>query len=205
VCVGTAYFETFNRDNVTLVDVQASPIEAITPTGLRTTERHYEFDILIFATGFDAMIGALARIDVRGRGGRTLRDAWADGPRSYLGLVVSGFPNLFTVNGPGSPGILNNVAVAIEQHVEWIAELLIYARAKGFNRIEADSEAQQQWSDHVAQAAAETLFTNGKSWWFSQPAPGKPRVFMPYVRGLGAYVDICTEIVASDYRGFRLS
>lgn len=205
LCVGTDYYETFNRQNVTLIDVNSNPIEAITATGIRTRERALEFDIIVFATGFDAMTGALAQIDIRGRDGLALKEAWAEGPQSYLGLMVAGFPNLFTLTGPGSPSVLGNVVVHIEQHVEWLSGLLDHMRREGYDTVEADVDAQREWTRHVTEAAAETLFVKGKSWYLGANVPGKPRVFMPYVRGIGVYRDLCDEIARDGYRGFRFA
>jgi cyclohexanone monooxygenase len=205
ICVGTDYYETFNRDNVTLIDVNANPIESITAAGIRTRERELEFDIIVFATGFDAMTGALSRVDIRGRDGLTLTGAWAEGPRSYLGLMVAGFPNLFTLTGPGSPSVLGNVVMSIEQHVEWVSDLIEHMRRNGYDRVEADADAQRKWSDHVGEAAAQTLFVKGKSWYLGANVPGKPRVFMPYVRGIGVYRDLCDEIAKDGYRGFHFT
>jgi cyclohexanone monooxygenase len=205
LCVGTDYYETFNRDGVELVDLLKTPIDRITPRGIATNARQYELDIIVFATGFDAMTGALARIDIRGASGIALRDEWAEGPKSYLGLSVAGFPNLFTVTGPGSPSVLGNVVTSIEQHVEWIADLLCHARSQGFARIEAEAAAQGEWSAHVTAAAAATLMMKGKSWYLGANVPGKPRVFMPYVRGIAVYRDRCDEVARANYPGFRLS
>jgi cyclohexanone monooxygenase len=207
VSVGTNYYETFNRDNVTLVDVEHAPIEAFTANGLRTAEREYEFDAIILATGFDALTGALAAIDILGTDGERLRRIWAqEGPQAYLGISIAGFPNLFMVNGPGSPGILGNVVVAIEQHVDWITELLIHARREGFACIAADAAAQREWARHVNEAAFETLLVKGKNWWMKErTTPRREKVFVPYVRGLGPYVQICDRVVSEGYRGFHLT
>jgi cyclohexanone monooxygenase len=205
LCVGTDYYETFNRDNVTLVDLQRTPIESITPRGIRTREREYDFDIIVFATGFDAMTGALARIDIRGVSGVTLQHAWAEGPKSYLGIGVAGFPNLFTVTGPGSPSVLGNVVISIEQHVEWIADLIDYMRSRKLDRIDADDAAQEEWTAHVTAAAAQTLMMKGKSWYLGANVPGKPRVFMPYIKGIAVYRDHCDTVARDGYRGFHLT
>jgi len=203
-CVDTDYFETFNRDNVSLVDVKSSPIEEITATGLRTQDAEYAFDCLVFATGFDAMTGALLNIDIRGRAGRTLKDAWAGGPRTYLGLQVAGFPNLFTVTGPGSPSVLSNMVVSIEQHVDWITGCVAYLREHKLASIEPTVEAQDSWVDHVNDVANATLFPRANSWWIGANIPGKPRVFMPYPGGVGPYAQKCNEVVANGYEGFAL-
>jgi cation diffusion facilitator CzcD-associated flavoprotein CzcO len=204
ICIDTNYYETFNRENVTLVDIRTSPIEAITPTGLRTADGEYELDAIVFATGFDAMTGALLAIDIRGRGGATLREAWAAGPRTYLGLTVAGFPNLFTITGPGSPSVLSNMIVSIEQHVDWIADTLTYLRQHQLDTIEATVEAQDAWVAHVNALADRTLYPMANSWYLGANIPGKPRVFMPYVGGVGAYAEKCREVIANGYEGFRL-
>jgi cyclohexanone monooxygenase len=204
LCVDTEYYETFNRDNVTLVDVRTSPIEAIIPKGLRTRDRAWELDALVFATGFDAMTGALLAIDVRGRGGHSLRDAWSAGPRTYLGLAVAGFPNLFTITGPGSPSVLSNMIVSIEQHVDWIAGCLAWLREHGHRTIEATAPAQEAWVAHVNEVGHMTLYPRAASWYMGANVPGKPRVFMPYVGGVGAYRQHCDAVAARGYEGFAL-
>jgi len=205
ICVDTGYYETYNQPNVTLVDVAHNPIERITPTGVQTRDGHYQLDTLVLATGFDAMTGALQRIDVRGEGGVALRDKWAAGPRSYLGLMVAGFPNLFTVTGPGSPSVLSNMLVSIEQHVDWITDCLRYLQDRGWRRIEALPEAEKAWVDHVNEVANATLFGEGGSWYLGANVPGKPRVFMPYAGGVGSYREICDRVAANAYEGFRCS
>jgi cation diffusion facilitator CzcD-associated flavoprotein CzcO len=203
--IDTDYFETYNRDNVTLVDVRAAPIEAITRTGVRTRDAEYPLDIIVFATGFDAMTGPLLRIDVRGRDGIPLAEAWRAGPRTYLGLQVAGFPNLFTVTGPGSPSVLCNMPVAIEQHVEWITDCIAHLRARSVERIEARAEAADRWVEEVNAAAAATLLPLARhSWYLGANVPGKPRVFMPYAGGMARYRRICAEVAADGYRGFAL-
>jgi cation diffusion facilitator CzcD-associated flavoprotein CzcO len=204
--IDSDYFETFNRPNVTLVDVKAAPIQEITPDGLRTTEDEYKLDIIVFATGFDAMTGPLLAMDIRGRNDLALRDVWNAGPRNYLGLQVAGFPNLFTVTGPGSPSVLCNMPVAIEQHAEWIANCIQHMRDNGLDRIEAQPEAQDHWVEEVNEAAAATLLaTVSHSWYLGANVPGKPRVFMPYAGGMAKYREICDSIAADDYKGFALS
>jgi cyclohexanone monooxygenase len=204
LCVDTGYYATFNRDNVTLVDVRTAPIEAITPTGVRTSKAEYAVDALVFATGFDAMTGALLDIDIRGRGGRPLREEWAAGPRTYLGLAIAGFPNLFTITGPGSPSVLSNMIVSIEQHVDWIADCLTYLGRHGHASIEATPEAQEAWVRHVDEVGHMTLYPLAKSWYMGANIPGKPRVFMPYIGGVGAYRQKCNEVAAKGYEGFAL-
>ncbi|HEX6030929.1 MAG TPA: NAD(P)/FAD-dependent oxidoreductase, partial [Tepidiformaceae bacterium] len=205
ICIDTNYYETFNRDNVTLVNIREHPIEEITPAGVRTTEREYEVDAIVFATGFDAMTGALLAIDIRGCGGRALRDEWAAGPRTYLGLSVAGFPNLFTITGPGSPSVLSNMIISIEQHVDWISDCMEHMRERQEGTIEATPEAQDAWVEHVNAVADLTLFPQANSWYIGANIPGKPRVFMPYVGGVGAYAQKCREVAANGYEGFALS
>ena len=204
VCLDTGYYETFRRDDVSLVNLRRTPIVEVTPRGIRTTEREHEFDALIFATGFDAVTGPLLRMDIRGRGGVALRDKWSAGPRSYLGLQVSGFPNMFTITGPGSPSIISNVIVSIEQHVEWIAECLRYLRDSGIDSIEPEPDAEADWVDHVQEVAAATLYPRAASWFTGANVPGKPQVFLPYLGGVPAYRQKCEEVVAARYEGFVL-
>ena len=205
LCVDTDYYATFNRDNVTLVDLRKTPLEAITPRGVRTPDTEYHVDSLVFATGFDAMTGALLKIDIRGRGGLTLREKWSAGPRTYLGLAVAGFPNLFTITGPGSPSVLSNMIVSIEQHVDWIANCLVHLRAGGHARIEATPEAEEAWVAHVNEVGHMTLYPLAKSWYMGANVPGKPRIFMPYIGGVGVYRQKCDEVAAAGYAGFTLS
>lgn len=205
LCVDTGYYATFNRDNVTLVDLKKTPIEEITPGGLRTTDADFEFDALVFATGFDAMTGALLNIDIRGRDGQTLRDKWVAGPRNYLGIQPAGFPNLFTITGPGSPSVLSNMVVSIEQHVDWITECVEYLAEHGAVSIEATIEAEDRWVDHVNDVANHTLFPLANSWYIGANVPGKPRVFMPYVGGVGNYAKKCEDVAAKGYEGFALA
>ncbi|MBN8927313.1 MAG: cyclohexanone monooxygenase [Rhodospirillales bacterium 69-11] len=202
--IDTNYFETFNRDNVTLVDVRATPIERITPDGLMTRDGTlYPLDIIVFATGFDAMTGPLLKMDIRGDGGVSLRDAWHAGPITYLGLQTPGFPNLFTITGPGSPSVLCNMPVAIEQHVDWITDCIRDMRARGLTRIEATPEATQRWVEHVNEAANATLLPKaGHSWYLGANIPGKPRVFMPYAGGMARYRATCADVAARNYEGF---
>jgi cyclohexanone monooxygenase len=205
--IDTDYFATFNRDNVTLVDLRKGGIESITETGIQTGQGHYDLDVIVFATGFDAMTGSLSRIDIRGRGGVQLRDAWAHGPRTYLGISMAGFPNLFAISGPGSPSVLANMVVCSEHHVEWISDLLVYAREHGRTTVEATVEAQDDWVEHVNQVAEGTMFTatSCNSWYLGANIPGKTRVFLPYVGGLPRYIDRLDEIAAAGYEGFALT
>ena len=205
ICIDTDYYETYNRDNVTLVDVRKAPIERITATGVQTRDAHYGLDSIVFATGYDAMTGALLGINISGRGGETLAHAWQAGPKTYLGLMTAGFPNLFTVTGPGSPSVLSSVIFSIEQHVEWIADCLESMRSRGFNTIEPEAAAQERWVAHVNEVADRTLFPLANSWYMGANIPGKPRVFMPYVGGVVPYRQKCNEVAANGYEGFRLS
>lgn len=205
LCLDTGYYETYNRDNVTLVDVRAAPIEAITARGVRTADREYELDAIAFATGFDAMTGALREIDLRGKDGEALADVWEAGPRTYLGLAVAGFPNLFMITGPGSPGVKSQMILSIEQHVDWIGDFIGHARCHAITRIEAQRDAQDRWVEHVNEVADRTLYPVADSWYVGANIPGKPRVFMPYVAGVGVYRQKCDEVAASGYRGFTLT
>ena len=204
ICVDTDYFATYNRDNVTLVDLRKAPIERITATGLQTAQAHFELDSMVFATGFDAMTGSLLQIDIRGSEGQSLEQAWAAGPVSYLGLMVAGFPNLFTLTGPGSPSVLANMIFAIEQHVDWITDCLCTLRERGVDSIEADPQAQAGWVQHVNEVADKTLFKQANSWYLGANVPGKARVFMPYAGGVVPYRRKCDDVTANDYEGFRL-
>jgi len=202
--IDTDYFETFNRENVELVDIRADPIERITPKGIRTRSKEYPLDIIVFATGFDGMTGSLVRIDIRGRSGVPLSKEWEAGPRNYLGLQVTGFPNMFTITGPGSPSVLCNMPVAIEQHVEWITDCIAHMRNQGVTRIEPTSDAVDSWVAEVNKAANATLLPQAKhSWYLGANIPGKPQVFMPYAGGMAHYRKICEEVAAKGYEGFR--
>jgi cation diffusion facilitator CzcD-associated flavoprotein CzcO len=203
LCIDSGYFETFNRPNVTLVDVSAQPIERITPDAVVVAGKHYPVDAIVCATGFDAMTGTLRRIDIRGRAGRTLKDKWAAGPRTYLGVATAGFPNLFIITGPGSPSVLSNMLPSIEQHVDWIADCVGSARERGFTRIEPSEAAEDRWVAHVNEVASATLYPSCNSWYLGANIPGKPRVFMPYL-GFPAYVQKCAEEAAAGYRSFAL-
>ena len=199
------YYDTFNRDNVTLVDLAETPLETITETGVRTSASHHDLDVLVYATGFDAMTGALLKANIRGRGGRRLADQWCDGPVTYLGLQMAGFPNLFTVTGPGSPSVLCNMLVAIEQHVDWIGACIDHLRTHGLVTIEPRRESEQQWIAHVNEVAQGTMFTapTCNSWYLGANIPGKPRIFMPYVGGYPRYRERCEREAAESYPGFR--
>lgn len=206
--IDQGYYETFNRDNVTLVDLRKSPIREITRAGIRTEDRLHELDVIVYATGFDAMTGALSRIDVRGRGGISLGEFWAtEGPLAYLGLAVAGFPNLFTVQGPGSPSAATNFVAALEQHVEWIGDCLAYLRANDIRTIEALSIAQQEWIDHATALVAPTVLVHPScnSWYNGGNVPGKKRMYMGYTGGIPEYRRRCDEIAAGGYTGFKLA
>jgi cation diffusion facilitator CzcD-associated flavoprotein CzcO len=204
-CVDTGYFETYNRDNVELVDLNEAPIETLTETGVRTTEATYEVDSIVYAIGFDAMTGALCNIDIRGRGGQGLKDKWADGPRTYLGLMIAGFPNLFIVTGPGSPSVLSNMIVSIEQHVDWIADCIGYLDTRQVGAIEATERAENDWVQHVNEVADTTLYPLANSWYMGANVPGKPRVFMPYIGGFDVYREKCDEVAANGYEGCAMT
>jgi len=203
-CVDTGYYETFNRPNVTLVDLSKNPIDALTPSGLRIGEKNYEFDAIVFATGFDAMTGSLMKVDIRGRNGQKLAESWAEGPRTYLGLSTVGFPNLFIVTGPGSPSVLTNMLPTIEQHVDWITDCIDYLREHDIGCIEATLPAQDAWVERVNEIANLTLYPGCNSWYLGANIPEKPRVFMPHI-GFPDYVKKCDEVAANDYKGFALT
>ena len=204
ICVDSDYFATFNCPHVTLVDVRQAPIVEITESGLRTTAASHEFDALVFATGFDAMAGALNAIAIENDAGESLRDKWAAGPRTYLGLMAAGFPNLFMITGPGSPSVLSNMMVSIEQHVDWISRCLADLGARGAAGIEASTAAEEAWVAHVNEVAHKTLYPAANSWYMGANVPGKPRVFMPYIGGVGVYREICEKVAANGYEGFHL-
>ncbi|EID79402.1 steroid monooxygenase [Rhodococcus opacus RKJ300 = JCM 13270] len=205
IVTDTHYFETYNRPNVTLVDLKAAPIESISPSGITTADADYALDTLVFATGFDAMTGALDRMRIVGRGGVSLSEYWSEGPKTYLGLGVPGFPNLFVVTGPGSPSVLANMVLGAEQHVDWIADCIEHLWEKGHDAIEASVPATEQWVEHCRELAAQTLFPLANSWYMGANIPGKPRVFMPYLGGFGAYGRICADVAEEGFRGFEFS
>ncbi len=202
ICVDSGYYATFNQPHVRLVDLRRDPFTEVTAGGVRTAQEAFQLDCLVFATGFDAMTGALNRIDIRGRDGQTLRDLWAEGPRSYLGIAVAGFPNMFTITGPGSPSVLSNMMVSIEQHVEWITAFLAAQEAEGLDMFEPDHTAQDAWVTHVNDVAAATLMPQANSWYMGANIPGKPQIFMPYAGGVGHYRNLCADIAARGYPGF---
>jgi cyclohexanone monooxygenase len=201
------YFETYNRDNVTLVDLRKGGITEITPTSVRTEQGDFDIDVLVLATGFDALTGPLTRIAIRGRDGRLLADEWRHGPRAYLGLMAAGFPNLFRITGPGSPSVLSNMVVSIEQHVDWIADAIAHHRAAGIDVMEPSERAQDEWVDHVQEVSVGTPYTapSCNSWYVGANIEGKTRVILPYTGGVGKYREICDDVAADGYRGFVLS
>ncbi|MFO1131609.1 MAG: NAD(P)/FAD-dependent oxidoreductase [Hyphomicrobiales bacterium] len=205
LCVDSEYYETYNLPNVALVDIKSDPITGFSVDALETRSTRYPLDTLVLATGFDAMTGALTAIDIRGRNRISLKDSWRDGAGAYLGLAVTGFPNMFVITGPGSPSVLANVILAIEQHVEWLGELLQYAMVHGISEIEADAAAQESWMEDVRDSADRTLYPQANSWYVGANVPGKPRVFMPYVNGFQVYEAACREVASAGYRGFRLA
>ena len=204
-CIDTNYYETYNRENVSLVNLRRTPIETITETGIETSDGAREFDAIVYATGFDAMTGPLLRVDIRGRGGKRLVDAWIDGPRSYLGIAIHGFPNLFTITGPSSPSVLSNMLVSIEQHVDWVSDCIAWMNENGKTAIEPTDKAEGDWAEHTAHLAGMTLFPQADSWYMGANVPGKPRMFLAYVGGVGAYRLICDQIAATGYQGFDVN
>jgi cyclohexanone monooxygenase len=204
-CLDTDYYATYNRPNVHLVNLQREPLVEITEKGVRTATGEYEFDVIVYATGFDAMTGSLTNVDIRGKDGLALKEAWAAGPRTYLGLGSAGFPNLFMITGPGSPSVLSNMIVSIEQHVDWVCDTIEHLREQGFTTIEPAQQAQDEWVDHVNLIASYTLYPKANSWYMGANVPGKPRVFMPYAGGVGEYRKKCDEVAAKGYEGFLLS
>ena len=202
--IDTNYFDTYNRENVELVDIRHSPIQEITPKGIRTEDEEFEFDMIVFATGFDAMTGTFFKMDIRGRNDVALKDKWSEGPKTYLGLQVAGFPNMFMITGPGSPSVLSNMPVSIEQHIGWIGDFLRYMREHAIEAAEANADAEATWVSHVNETAEPTMFMLANSWYLGANIPGKPRVFMPYAGGVGNYRKKCNEIVDGEYEGFIL-
>ncbi len=203
--VDSGYFETFNRDNVTLVDVRTDPIQRLDATGIETKDGHHDIDVLVFATGFDAMTGSLLRPEIVGRGGVSLREHWAAGPRTFLGPFVAGFPNMFIIAGPGSPSLLSNVIVSIEQHVDWLAELLVTLRNRDQDLVEATPQAQDRWVAHANERANETLYPRARSYYMGDEMPGKPRVFMLYSGGVRGYRRILEKVADGGYEGLTMS
>lgn len=203
LCVDTNYFETYNRSNVELVDISKAPIDRLTQAGIKVNGRSFEFDAIVFATGFDAMTGTLFNVDIRGRNDLQLKKKWHAGPRTYLGLMSESFPNLFMITGPGSPSVKSNMITSLEQHVDLVADTIIHMRDQGLAVIEPELAAEDEWVDHVQVVAHKTLFPQANSWYMGANIPGKPRLFMPYVGGVGNYRKLCEEVVAQGYKGFR--
>ena len=203
--IDTDYYETFNRDNVSIVSVRANPIREVIADGL-TMENgdHHQFDAIVFATGFDTVTGALIKMNLHGKGGQSLAEKWKEGPRAYLGLCTAGFPNLFMITGPGSPAILTNFPVCIEQNVEWIAGAMDRMRELNVGEIEASSEAEFEWVEKIVEAADKTLFPTVDSWYMNSNLPGKPRVFTAYFNGMNTYAEICEDVAKGGYTGFEL-
>jgi cyclohexanone monooxygenase len=205
LCVDTNYYETFNRDNVSLVDIRNQPINSINNSGLSVGDKQFDVDIIVVAAGFDAMTGALLRMDIQGRAGAALCERWKNGPRSYLGLAMHDFPNLFTVTGPGSPSVLTNMLPTLEQHVEWITDCIVYLKQKNSRMIEASLDAENNWWHHVQEVANQGIKQTANSWYLGANIEGKPRVFMPYLGGLPRYLEKCEAVVAKGYEGFIVS
>lgn len=203
LCIDTDYYETFDRDNVTLVDLREEELVGLTPTGFATTAGERDVDVVILATGFDALTGTLRRIDVRGRDGLTIAGRWGAAPSNYLGLTVAGFPNSFMIQAPGSPSVSANVVLAIEQHVEFVGGLLEWMAARGLDVVDATPEAEREWVDHVAELAAGTVIPLTDSWYVGMNVEGKPRVVLQYVGGVGRYEEALRDVAAHGYRGFR--
>lgn len=201
-CVESGYYAAFNQPNVSLVDLRTTPIERVTPGGIQTSDRHYDLDVIVLATGFDAVTGALKAINPVNGKGRHLVDEWAEGPTTYLGLAVAGFPNLFMVAGPGGTSVLGNVVAVAEAGVDWIADCISWLYAHGHDTIEATAKAQDAWTDHVAEVGRYTLFPKADSWYMGANIPGKKRVLLAYIGGFSNYVGKCNEVAATSYAGF---
>ncbi|MFC2946860.1 hypothetical protein [Virgibacillus sediminis] len=203
----TDYYETYNRDNVSLIDAKAHPIKEITEKGIKTSAEEYELDIIVFATGYDAMTGTLLKMDIRGRDGISLYDKWSGGSsvKTYLGLAINGFPNMFTITGPESPSVLTNMPISIEQHVEWIHDFIAYMDEHRMAVSEAEAEAEDNWSQHCREVAEKTLFVQTDSWYTGANVNGKPRGFPIYLGGVGPYRKICDDVAANSYKGFSLN
>ncbi|MBS1699047.1 MAG: NAD(P)/FAD-dependent oxidoreductase [Actinobacteria bacterium] len=205
ICTDSGYYETYNRAHVSLVDLRQEPIEEIAPTGIRTSAGLREHDVIVYATGFDAMTGALTAVDIRGRDGRSLRADWAELPQTYLGVALPGYPNLLVLNGPGTPSVLSNMALTSEQQGDYALRMIAHCRTHGHTSIEAREDAAAAWTAHGLDLAGKTLFASAPSWYTGANIPGKARGFLPYIGGFRAYIDICEEVAAADYRGFVLS
>ena len=205
LCVDTDYYATFNRENVSLIDIKESPIEKIAERGVIVSGQLYEIDLLVLATGFDAMTGSILKIDIRGRGGRSIQEKWSEGPKTFLGLMTEGFPNFFMITGPQSPSVLTNMLTSIEQHIDWICDCLIFLREQGIKKIEPKKEIEDNWVEHCNTLASETLRYKCTSWYLGVNIPGKPRIFMPYVGGFPMYKEKCDGEALNGYPSFELS
>ena len=205
LCVGTDFYETFNQPNVDLIHLREEPVAGFTSQGIRVGSREIALDAMVFATGFDAVTGALSAIEIVGRGGRQLSEHWAQGPRTALGLMTCGFPNLFLITGPGSPSVLSNVIVSIEQHVEWVTDCMSTMTTQGRTTIEPTEQAEAEWTAHVASLGSQTLFADGESWYMGSNVPDKPRVLLPYAGGVPAYRQRCDQVAAQGYAGFTFA
>ena len=205
LCLDSNYFETYNKDNVSLIDISNNPIQKITENGLFTNNIEYSFDDLVFATGFDAMTGAVNAIEILNEEDESLRSKWLDGPKTYLGMMVSDFPNLFMITGPQSPGVKSQMILSIEQHVDFIHDLITHKKGNNYNQVNANSENQDEWVNHNNEVANATLYPLAHSWYNGDNIVGKKKGFMPYVGGVANYKNICDEKVRNNYEGFEFS
>ncbi|MGJ3508000.1 flavin-containing monooxygenase [Enemella sp. A6] len=204
ICTDSDYYETFNRDNVELVNLKRTPLEGMDATGINTSEAHYDLDVIVLATGFDAMTGSVSKVDIIGRAGQSLNEAWAEGPKTYLGLGVNGFPNMFNLTGPGSPSVLANMVLHSELHVNFVADLIKFLDERGAAGIEAGADAQEAWVNETRRLAEGSLLNMANSWYLGSNIPNRPRVFMPYAAGFSAYREVLEEVTSSQYRGFSV-
>jgi cation diffusion facilitator CzcD-associated flavoprotein CzcO/acetyl esterase/lipase len=204
-CLDTNYFQTYNKPHVRLVDLNTSPISTINEKGIEFAGENVEFDDIVYATGFDAMTGAIVGVDITGRGGLTLKKKWEHGPLQYLGLMTKDFPNLFMITGPGSPSVLSNMMVSIEQHVDWVTDTLVHMRDNGWDTIEPTDTAEDGWVRHGSDFANISLMKDTNSWYMGANVPGKPRVMLPYLGGVDGYRRVCNEVVEKGYLGFDLA
>ena len=202
LCVDTNYYETFNLENVSLIDIRTDPIERITAQGIQTSKTNYELDLIVFATGFDAMTGSMLKVEIQGRAQKTLAQKWSNYPQMYLGIAMSDFPNLFVITGPGSPSVMSHVLLAIEQHVDWITDCITYMKQNGFNTIEASPMDEKNWVEHVKEVSDDTLYVQANSWYMGANIDGKTKVFMPYIGGFANYREICDRVATDGYEGF---
>ena len=205
LCVDSGYFQTYNLPHVSLVDISERPIERLNKEGIVANGSEYPVDAIVCATGFAAMTGSFDNIKITGRDGLPLTEKWRAGPRTYLGLSSAGFPNMFMITGPGSPSVLTNMLISIEQHVDWTVDCIVYLRENEVGAIEPTAEAEDNWVDHVNETADATLYPLANSWYMGDNIPGKPRVFLPYVGGVGDYRKKCDDVAAKGYEGFTLN